>query len=144
MGNNSLKSEGQRRPTMSKKKQRKRSHLLRTKKKGRKKPGVLSKTSPRFPRKAYSISIVSLSHKGGFWQKIGSTKSSFPLRVIKAQSSLFQTHWRANLCLQFPPPPRSPSARLISLFDWRSDWVFGFPPNPICQGWFWVSDWCRR
>lgn len=40
-------------------------------------------------RKDSWISTVSVSHKGGFWQKIRTRKSSFPLRVIKAQSSLF-------------------------------------------------------
>jgi len=77
-----------------------------------------------FPSEDYSISIASVSHQKKRQKKKGTTKSSFPLRVIKAQSSFFQTHRGANLCLLPALPHRSPSPRLISLFDWRSDWLF--------------------
>lgn len=68
-----------------------------------------------FLSKVYSISIVS--HKRGFDKKTGATKSSFPQRVIKAQSSLFQTHWRANLCLPPPFPFSTSSSHLCSIED---------------------------
>lgn len=48
---------------------------------------------------------------------------------LKLSQASSQTHRRANLCLYTPPsppPPHSPSLRLISVFDWRSDWVFVF------------------
>lgn len=52
--------------------------------------------------KVYIVIVVSVCSKKGFDRKIGTTKSSFPLRVIKAESSLFQTHCRGNLCLSLP------------------------------------------
>lgn len=68
--------------------------------------------------------------------QIGSAKSSFPRRVIKAPPSLSQTHCKGKSVAApptstptpAPPPPPSPRSsapRHISAFDWRSDRLFG-------------------
>lgn len=61
--------------------------------------------------------------------QIGSAKSSFPRRVIKAPASLSQTHCRGKSVAAPPPHPHSRpspvSPRHISAFDWRSDRLFG-------------------
>lgn len=81
----------------------------------------------KFLGTVYSICIVLVSHKR-LWQKIGTTKSSFPLRVIKAQSSLFQTHWRANLCLA-----------LLSLFSHFSSHLSSIEDQIGCSVFFQIQ-----